>query len=199
MSDQDLAALQRFLQGDSDAFDAIIERHYRNLRHYIFAMVGSEHDAEDLVHDVFIKVMRKADTFEPKFKVSTWLYRVARNTVLDFLKYEGRRKHQSLDAPIGPLSQGEAGNVFADLVPSSALESFELASKKELITLITRYIGELTDQRREALTLHYFQGLRYSEISDIVGVPEGTLKFRVFEAVREIKGKLLKACGMEAG
>ncbi len=151
----------------------------------IFRMVsaltyGSGMDAEDLTQDVFLKAWRKSDTFHRDSHLGTWLYAIARNTVMDAYR---KRKVRSL---MGLFRQHEDGETLEPADPDAA----RATDNDELRDVLRKTISRLEEPYRSILILREVEDLSYAEIADITGTPEGTLKSRLFHAKRILRDQL---------
>lgn len=182
----------RCARGDESAFRELVGRVEKPLINFIYRYVGERHEAEDIFQETFVRVLRALGTFRPQASVKTWVFTIARNLCLDRLKTRKRHREVSLEA-----SQSDPrGNVifFKDVLQGKA-ESDRIESEDE--QRLRSAIRELPSRKREALVMRLYSGLSYEEIARIVRAPEGTVKFRVHEALREL-GKKLAAPGSAA-
>jgi RNA polymerase sigma-70 factor (ECF subfamily) len=180
------------LAGDRDAFGALVLRHQRGLVNYIFRLVGSRDVASDLSQEVFLKVFMSLDSFDPRYRFTTWLYRVASNRAIDHLR---RRQPRTLslsqsssgdDAPTAPAIAG------TDPSPDDILRGRELESR------ISEAIAELPTGYRQLILLRHRQNCRYDEISRITRLPLGTVKNRIFRARELLRARLGDLLGPES-
>ena len=180
------------LAGDRDAFGALVLRHQRGLVNYIFRLVGSRDVASDLSQEVFLKVFVSLDSFDPRYRFTTWLYRVASNRAIDHLR---RRQPRTLslsqpasgdDAPAAPAIAG------TDPSPDDILRGRELADR------ISEAIALLPTGYRQLILLRHRQNCRYDEISRITRLPIGTVKNRIFRAREMLRARLADLFGAES-
>lgn len=154
--------------GDLDAFEALVRRHTRMVYAHALRVFGERTAAEDAVQEVFVKVYRSLAGFDERARFTTWLYRVVRNTCLDMVRAGKRRP-----VPVDPLDVvASAPGDIADEVALSA--SLELA------------LRALAPEDRDALSAVSLYGLSYAEAGEVLGVPVGTVKSRVFRARRSL-------------
>lgn len=151
----------------------------------IFRMVsaltyGSGMDAEDLTQDVFLKAWKKSDTFHSDSNLGTWLYAIARNTVMDAYR---KRKVRSL---MGLFRHRDDGETVEPVDPDAG----RATDNDELREVLRRTISKLDEPYRSILILREVEDLSYAEIADITGTPEGTLKSRLFHAKRLLRDQL---------
>lgn len=166
--------------GDDDAPRGDRETAFRDLverfRHRVFAIcvreLGSRSDAEEATQDTFAKVARSAGDFRGDSKVSTWIYRIAVNACRDLQRHHGRRP----STPVEDIEAAVARRVDgADVVA-------DVASGVELSSTLRAALAELDDVSRTLVLLCSVQGLTYPEASQVVDMPVGTIKSRIFRA-----------------
>ena len=182
--------LRRCARGDAAAYRELVGRVEKPLINFLLRFVGEPHVAEDLFQETFVRVVRSLHDFRPQASLTTWIYTIARNLALDWLKSKRRHREQALDA----ATAGEGGRLiyFKDLLHAAAPGPGTRAEAGEEERRLTEAIGRLSPAKREAVTLRIFAGLPYAEVARITGAPVGTVKFRIHEAVREL-GKMLGA------
>ena len=179
------------LAGDRDAFGALVLRHQRGLVNYIFRLVGSRDVATDLSQEVFLKVFVSLDSFDPRYRFTTWLYRIASNSAIDHL----RRKQPRMMSLSQPTASDEAAPptiAGTDPSPDDVLRGRELESR------IGEAIGQLPTGYRQLILLRHRQNCRYDEIARITGLPLGTVKNRIFRAREILRSRLSDVLGPEA-
>jgi len=168
--------------GDDGAFEALVNRHRRQVYNFVYKMVGKAEAAEDIFQETFLRVLKNAHTYTPRAKFTTWCLQIARNLTLDYFKRESLRQHASIDAG----SPGNEDHSMAALLPGHGPESHELLQSKELVEEVRDALTKLPDNQREALVLRMYQEMPYAEISEVLGSPEGTVKYWVHEAVNTL-------------
>jgi len=174
MSDWELVTQAR--QGKMDAFAELVRRYQAPVMQFTFRMVGSAEDAEEIAQDSFIRVYRHLERLEPKAKFSTFLFGVARNLALNFLrdaKREGRQVTQSLEAsaPIG----------------SDAGRPDRTARLREMESAIERGLQLLSAEHREVLVLRELNGLDYESIAQVCECKKGTVRSRLARARNQLR------------
>lgn len=163
--------------GDVDAFEALVTRHQRAVYAHALRFFGDPTSAEDATQEVFIKVYRSLDGFDERSRFSTWLYRVTRNACLDSVR-AGKR----VPVPVDPLDVLSAapGDLSDQVAVSTTLEAGMRA---------------LAPEDRDALSAVALFGLSYAEAAESLGVPEGTVKSRVFRARRSLAAMIVPSKG----
>ncbi|GIK51073.1 MAG: RNA polymerase sigma24 factor [Planctomycetota bacterium] len=183
----DYELVKRFTKGTVDAFEVLVLRHKRQVYNFIYKMVGKPEPADDLFQETFLRVLKNAHTYRPRAKFTTWTLQIARNVTLDYFKRENLRQHVSLDATV----PGD-DKPLRNLVPGNEPPSQDVLLSKELLEEVQSAIKRLPLHQQEALVLRVNEELPYAEISEIVGSPEGTVKYWVHEAVAALTRYLAK-------
>ncbi len=176
--------LRKCARGDSAAYRELVERLEKPLVNFILRFVGERHVAEDLFQETFVRVVKTLGSFRPEASLSTWIFTIARNLSLDWLKAKRRHREMALDA----VTSEEKGRViyFKDVMRSSSSSPDARAESTEDERRVTAALAQLSPIKREALVLRIYAGLQYSEIARIQNAPVGTVKFRIHEAVRDL-------------
>ena len=175
MNQTDHELMVAVARGNLAGMSEIYENRHRNLFRFFFRLTGTQTTAEDLVHEVFLRMIRYRHTYQNGDNFEAWMYRIARNAFADQLK-----KHR-LESP----AEDHQFEVLEGGRPS-ALEDMV---KRQELTLLRKALQELPEDKRELIVLSRFQGLSYEQIGRIVGCETGTVKVRVFRAIKEI-GKI---------
>ena len=181
---EDAALIASVARGDDRAFETLVYKYEQRLRRYVRTFVRDEEKAKELVQDTFVKVYRNAHRFEPKASFATWLFRIAHNTAISYL----RKKKLPLTFGFGnydPDSDQPAGDVATD-----ELGPYERALGGEIGQMIRNELERLPDKLREAFVLFDVEQNSIKEISAITGSPEGTIKARIFRARRALRERL---------
>jgi RNA polymerase sigma-70 factor, ECF subfamily len=172
--------------GDEQSFDLLLQRYRTPLVNFLYRMVRSREQAEDLAQEVFIRVYRAREEYVPSAKFTTWLFRIATNLALNSLRDHRHEKSQiSMDAPVTADAEDRDERPFevADKHPTIEQELLEEDRRK----MIRHAIEKLPEKQRVAVLLHKYQELDYAEIAKILSCSESALKsllFRAYEALR---------------
>ena len=177
----DAALIGRIASGDRLAMQVLFARHHVRVYRFVLRLVRDEWKAEDLISDVFLDVWRQADRFEGRSTVSTWLLAIARFKALSALR---RKPDEELDDESAAAIEDDADD------PEMAL------AKKDRSAVIRKCLTGLSAEHREIIDLVYYHEKSVEEVAEIVGIPENTVKTRMFYA-RKKMADMLKAAGME--
>lgn len=177
IDDETLVA--QFQAGQQDAFDELMRRYKSKIFSYLLRSVGNHEDAEDLTIDVFVKAYRALDTWQAKAKFSTWLYKIASNLAIDYHRAKARNPIQSWNDEEIP----EARLAATDLA-SNPVKSLE---EKERGRIIREAVEQLSPQQKEVFLLCRYEGLPIKEVSETLGIAEGTVKIHLHRAVKRLQ------------
>lgn len=184
----DEEAMRKFQNGGEGSFDLLLSRHGGGVLRFIMKMTGTDKTrAEDLLQEVFLKVIERRKTYDPEQKFTSWLYGIARNHCIDYLRTESYRRHGSLDAPLS--REDERGAVVLEIVKSGDRSQEDAAFDKEVRDLIEIGLRELREEFREVFLLREVEGLPLDEIARITESPLGTVKSRLryaYQGLRKI-------------
>ncbi len=179
---EDADLVREALDGNQLSFQLLVERYQGRLfglaRHYTRSAV----EVEDIVQDTFLKAYSRLDSFQHQSSFYTWLYRIATNTILDFMKRRGRNPITTVEDPDVTVGEAPERNITR---PDARLEAREISE-------ITREVlDEMPEIFRTALVLREFEDLSYQEIADQLEISIGTVESRLFRARARFKQKLL--------
>jgi RNA polymerase sigma-70 factor (ECF subfamily) len=185
-SDEEL--LRRFNEGDAEVFEVLVRRYERPLYNFILRSVRRRERADELLQDVFLKVVQRSGDFKGNSKFSTWLYTIARNLCIDHSRKMVFRRHKSLDAP--GRSDGEDGPTLLERTASEDPRTDRAVIAKDLQARITAAVEELPEEQKEVFLMRQVQGMAFKDIADVVGVPENTVKSRMRYALERLQRAL---------
>lgn len=174
---KDLVALAK--DGDQEAFSLIYQRFYTPIYRFVFYQVKHKEEAEDLAQNVFLKVMKALPGFEDRgVKFSSWMYTIARNSVIDFWK-------KKKDIVFG---EGET----LELIAGGTNNVSKAISQSETKGVLKEIVLELSPDQREVVTLFFIEELTYPEISKITGKKEDAIRALKYRALKSLKNKINK-------
>ena len=178
MEDQEI--LEKFRQAESKnyAFNLLVRKYQRRIYNHIRKMVIDHDDADDLTQETFVKVWQNLEKFKEESKLFTWIYRIATNECLNFL----RKKRNKFFLPIVDLSK--------DLLRK--LETSDYISGEEIAIKLQKALLSLPEKQRLVFNMKYFDDLKYEEISEILQTSVGALKASYHHAVKKIEDAMKK-------
>ena len=174
--EDDALLMQRAGGGDQAAFDTLVRRHQRPLLNF-FLRLGVEGDAEDLVQQTFVRLYRYRDRYRPTAKLTTFLYILARQVRVDELRKQQRRRRLH-DSAV------EQAEIEASAAAPTGVGTGGLTDE------LQQALGSLSQRHRDVVTLGVLQELEYVEIAKILKIPVGTVKSRMFTAMRQLRRHL---------
>jgi len=182
--------LEYRLTGIREAFEELVHRYERELYNYLYRYLGNAANAEDAFQKTFLAVLRRCDTFEAGREFRPWLYKIATNKAVDYLRTAKRFSVISIDAPV---SRDQDCSI-ADTIAGDEAEPFEDPMDREIAGKVREAVASLPEPMRQAVYMVYFQGLSYREAADAVGVSFSTVSTRVNHAIGKLN-YLLKNVG----
>jgi len=186
LTDQQVVELAR--HGRETAFRELIGRYQRPVFSLIYRLVRDREKAEDLAQDTFIKVLNALDRYDPSYKFSSWIFKIAHNTSLDHLR---KKEPVTLSIDGSPHARTAAETEASTLTPVSAGQTpEEYTANRELGTEIEQAIALLRPEYRTAIVLCHVEGRAYDEIAEIMDVPLGTVKTYIHRGRNELKKQL---------
>lgn len=179
-SDEEL--LSSYRHGDRDAFAELVHRYERELFHFLVRFLGDRAAAEDVFQETFLQVHQSAEQFDLDRRLRPWLFTIAANKARDLMRQRARRPTNPLEAPISG-GDDDGGGRFIDLMEASIAMPDEPMQKQEVQQRVQGIVMAMPHHFREILLLSYFHQFPYKQISDMLGIPLGTVKSRLHAAV----------------
>jgi len=171
MADRETELMLLIKGGDRNAFEELYRLYQKPLVNYLFRLSWNRALAEDLLQEVFLRLWKAAASYEPTAKVSTYVFRIAHNL---FLNEAARRREMVLEGADAELRQDPASDL----------------ARREITSAVKKAVEALPEGEREVLLLAEYSGFKYAEISEILGIPVGTVKSRMFSATQRLKEAL---------
>jgi RNA polymerase sigma-70 factor (ECF subfamily) len=184
ISDDEL--VDRARKGDSAAFDGLVERHKERVYATIYHMTSNRDDADDLTQETFIRAYRAIRKFRGKSSFYTWIYRIAVNLTVNFLKRSKRNRELDLH----DMDEGVSRDPDYLRLVGAAPTPRQQVSRREFQEKLTEALQHLTEAHRMVVTLHDIQGMPHGEIARIMGCSEGTVRSRLYYARQQLQGLL---------
>ncbi len=180
----DAEVMVRVKAGDQTAFEYLVQKYRRPLVGFMYRMARNAAAAEDLAQEVFLRVYRSRETYEPSAKFATWLYRIATNLAVNHARdtrHERPEVTVSIDEP-----DEETGTTFE--LPDGGLTAEQALVRRERLLAIRGKVEALPERQRLAVIMHKYQQMDYKQIADVLKLSESATKsllFRAYETLRE--------------
>ena len=186
LTDQEVVARAR--EGREPAFRELIGRYERPVFSLIYRLVRDRERTEDLSQETFIKVLNALDRYDPSYKFSSWIFKIAHNTALDHLR---KKEPETLSLDGSPHAETAAEAEASTVTVASEDRSPEdYAAHRELSGVLDQAIALLRPEYRTAIVLCHLEGRAYEEIAEIMAVPLGTVKTYIHRARHELRHHL---------
>jgi RNA polymerase sigma-70 factor, ECF subfamily len=192
-ADDDSLLVLSCQKGEIDAFEALVEKYQKRMLNVAYRMIGNYDEACEVVQDAFLSAYRSIKKFRGEARFSTWLTSIVMNLSRNRRKQiqtRGAREVYSIDDPV----KTEEGSLSLD-PPDQGPSVLEKLEQKEAEARVQGCINGLDTEYREVLVLRDIQGFSYEEIRDILKIPDGTVKSRLFRARDALKGCLKRMLG----
>jgi len=191
--DEDAQRVSLCKNGDVDAFEVLVKKHQKRMLNIAYRMIGSYEDACEVVQDAFVSAFKNMQNFEERARFSSWLYTIVINLSRNRLKQleiKSYREDSSLNDPVFTDESQITVEPASD--EPSVLERLE---KRDVQKKVQGCINSLDNESREVVVLRDIQGFSYDEISDMLKIPEGTVKSRLFRARYTLRDCLKRVMG----
>ena len=183
---KDFELVTRAKTGDEAAYTAIMSRYREPIYYLVFKMIRNESDVEDISIEAFEKAFKKLDQYTPQYAFSTWLFRIATNHCIDFIR-KRKLKTTSIDEAI----EDGSGNSWSVQIEGNTKDPEEKFIEKQKIHLMRDLVTKLDEPYKGLVEMRYFQELSYDEISSEKEIPLGTVKAQIFRA-RALLSELIR-------
>jgi RNA polymerase sigma factor (sigma-70 family) len=184
---RDYVLVQRAVgQGDQKAYAELMNHYKDSIYFMLLKMTNDTDDADDLTIEAFGKAFKKLDQYTPDYAFSTWLFKIASNNCIDFI-----RKKKKMTLSIDKSYDNAEGSEMAQNIPAQMLDPEENFIKKQKVKLMRDIVEKLKPRYKTLVDMRYFQELSYEEISEELKLPLGTVKAQLFRA-REFLFNILK-------
>ena len=187
-SDEDL--MLRYRNGDEDAFEMIYRKYEKPVFSFIYRILMSAADAEDICQETFLRLVKEKMKYQASGNFKTWIFRIALNLCRDRLRRKKFRSHRSIDAP--SLSQNGTKNEIENALSDPAPNQIDCMEKNEMKVLIQKAFAKLPEKQRTVVILKEYQALKFSEIAEIMKSPVGTIKSLNHRGRQKLKKILAK-------
>ena len=181
--DLDTALMLRVRDGDVSSFDHLLDRQRLPVIYFLYRMVQNQAIAEELAQEVFLRVYRARETYEPTAKLTTWLFRIATRLALNSIR---DRRPESAQQSLDAQRADEPAREITDRQPTMENHLVNEAKRLE----VRRAIAGLPEKQRAAVLMHKYQEMEYSQISKALGISESAVKSLLFRAYENLRAKL---------
>ena len=176
----------RILRGDEEVFEVLVDRYKLRLFRFVSRYLGDPEDARDVTQEVFFKLYAALDSYDPKYRFSTWAFRIAGNAAIDQLR---RKRIRALPLELPSDDESEGRRIDPVDGKPDPLEELARSRLREALDLA---IEKLPDDYRELISLRHYGELAYEEIAELKGMPLGTVKNKLFRARQALRDLLPK-------
>jgi RNA polymerase sigma-70 factor (ECF subfamily) len=185
----DEALMARYQKGDVAAFAELVARHERRLWNFIRRFVSDAATAEDLLQEVFMRVVKSAAEWQPSAKLSTWLLTIARNLCTDNARRGAVRRAESLDQTPG-VAGDDSGPHRIDRLAATDGNAEKAALDREIAVRVDAAVTDLPVEQREVFLMREVMDMSFAEIAQATGASEPTVKSRMRYALERLRGAL---------
>jgi len=186
-SPQEASLVRACKEGDQTAFNLLVWRWEKPLFNFTYKYVGDAHLAQDLVQETFVRMLRSIQGYEHRGAFSTWLYRIAVNLCKDHF----RKKKLPMVSLNDYYTTSSGDRVYVqDRVPDDGPRSDEAMAATHREELVRRLIAGLPEEQRIVILMKEYQALTFREIAEILEVPDGTIKARLYRGLRTMREQL---------
>ncbi len=193
---RDYRLIQKAKEGDQHAFAELLGYYREALYHLLLKMVNSKEDAEDLMIETFEKAFRKIQSYKPDYAFSTWLFRIATNHGIDFIRSNQQNKYDNVY--IDKISEYDNDFQRTIVIPEESPNPEERIMNSQQRKVVKELVQKLPPDYRRIVVLRYFEDYSYGEISEKLDLPIGTVKARLFRS-RELLMSTIKKTNFNYG
>lgn len=186
--EQDALLMIRLRDGETGCFAELLERHRVSVFHFLFRMVQNQAVAEELAQEVFLRVYRSRANYEPSAKFTTWLFRIAMNLALNWVR---DNRHEQGQGSLDEEMQDGKVRQISDQRPD--VESYLVHQVK--LAEVRTAIDRLPAKQRAAVVMHKYQEMEYSQIAKVLGCSESAVKSLLFRAYESLRARLAHYAG----
>lgn len=186
--ERDTELMLRVRDGDETSFALLLDKHRNSVINFLYRMVQNRAVAEELAQEVFLRVYRSRESYEPTAKFTTWLFRITTHLALNHVR---DRRHDKLHDSIDHQPEDSAPRQLADRVPNVE----DRLLKDSRLSEIRQAIEQLPEKQRSAVLMHKYQEMEYSQIAAVLGCSESAVKSLLFRAYEALRARLRHFAG----
>lgn len=181
--ERDAELMLRVREGDETSFALLLEKHRNSVIHFLYRMVQNRAVAEELAQEVFLRVYRSRESYEPTAKFTTWLFRITTHLALNYVRdRRNDRLHDSIDEKVEESAPRQ--------LPDRVANVEERLLKDARLGEIRQAIEQLPEKQRVAVLMHKYQEMEYSQIAAVLGCSESAVKSLLFRAYETLRARL---------
>jgi len=183
----DAELIASFINGDIAALGALIERHKNALYSYLLRITGRGDVADDILQEVFLKIIRNPNLYKEKNKFRAWLFTIANNAAMDYFRKEASRKNEPLPQQNSENEENTFAAIAPDVLEDGPEKRFE---NKQLAEKIERALASLSYEQRQVFYMRHYSELSFNEIAEILNLPIGTVLARMSRAADKLRKEI---------
>ena len=193
---EDTADAYKSANGDTAAFERLVRKYEKYVCTTVYSVIKNYDDSFDVAQEVFLKLYHSIGSFKGESSFSSWLYRIAKNTALDFLRKEKNSRNN-----VSLYTENSDGEETEMEIPDTSVASSpeQTAVRNEAKDIIYTALDEISEQHKEIIVLRDINGYSYEEIAKMLNLEYGTVKSRLFRAREALRKKLLEKNYFENG
>jgi len=183
MESTDKTLMLAVRDGDVDKFGVLFDRHHRRLFEFFYRMTGDRTASEDLVQDVFLRMLKYRESFSQNSEFRAWMYHIARTARIDRF----RKRQGEASSPVQHIESACDGK--------SSVRLQEQIERDQQVAMLERALLELPNDKRELIVLARYQEMKYEQIASLLGIEVGAVKTRVHRAIAELRHVFMRMSG----
>ncbi len=180
--------IRLFLEGSEEAFNRLVLAHQKKAYNIAFRFLGNHEDANEVAQDAFVRVYRNLHRFRGHSSFQTWLYKITLNLARNRYRKMKRRKEDKKVSLDNPLTYEDGESIRE--VPDEMFSPERSIRSREIQEQVQEALEQIAPEHRQVVVLRHIEGLSYTEMSEILGCAEGTIKSRLHRARQELRGYL---------
>ncbi|MBU2567988.1 MAG: sigma-70 family RNA polymerase sigma factor [Elusimicrobia bacterium] len=184
--DEDIKCMLAFRAGGDICFEKILKKYEKPLINFVYRFIGNKTEAEDIAQEVFLRVYKSKNKYEPRAKFSTWLYRIAANICIDYRRKPANKLHASTDSLDKPIVRDE-NEITSEIADASKNLQENILEQKLINETIMSALILLPTNQRIALTLCVYENKSYREISEILGCSVSSVESLLFRSRQTLR------------
>ncbi len=174
--------IKKINQGDENLFEVLVDRYSEKLLHYVYRMIRSMDDAEDVLQDALIRIYTNLDKFDTSRSFKSWAYKITTNICIDYTRK--KKKVVSLDKNY--TSNENSSSTLLETIADTEKDPEKKILDEELLEELQKAVNDLPKKHKEAFILFHFDEFSYKDISETLSIPIGTVKSRLFTAYQHV-------------